>query len=147
MRTPVKIAFATVVLTQLVAVTLAWPLGFGHAGLTLATSLGACFNASMLFVSLRRREFYVPRSGWLVFMSRIFVALAVLGAVLAWLVGTPREWLDAGLWARVGRLGVLVVGGGCAYFGALFLLGFRLGDFDRKEVVHADKAVNPEGDR
>jgi len=147
MRTPVKIAFATVVLTQILAVALAWPLGFGHAGLTLATSLGACFNASLLFVFLRRRDFYVPHGGWLAFALRIFVALAVLGAVLAWLVGAPREWLDAGLWSRVGRLALLVVAGGVVYFGTLFLLGFRLRDFDRKEVAHADKPVNSEGDR
>jgi putative peptidoglycan lipid II flippase len=147
MRTPVKIAFATVVLTQVVAVTLAWPLGFGHAGLTLATSLGACFNASLLFVSLRRRNFYVPRSGWLTFALRVFVALAVVGALLAWLVGTPREWLDAGLWSRVGRLGLLVVAGAAAYFGTLFLLGMRLRDFDRKEVPHAEEPMNSEGDR
>ena len=134
MRTPVKIAFVTVVLTQLMAIALAWPLGFGHAGLTLATSLGACFNATLLFVFLRRHGFYAPRAGWLLFGLRIFVALVVLGAVLAWLVGAPREWLDAGLWVRIGRLAVLIGAGAGAYFGTLLLLGFRLRDFDRKEV-------------
>ena len=138
MRTPVKIAFVTVILTQLTAVTLAWPLGFGHAGLTLATSLGACFNATLLFVFLRRRGFFEPRHGWLPFALRIFVALAVLGGVLVWLVGAPREWLDAGLWTRAGRLGLLVVAGAASYFGTLWLLGFRVRDFDRREVAGVD---------
>ena len=133
MRTPVKVAFTTVIVTQALAVLFAWPLGLGHAGLTLATSLGACLNATLLFVLLRRRGFYAAASGWGMFVLRIFVALAVLGAVLAWLAGTPREWLDAGLWTRVGRLALLVAAGAGAYFGTLFLLGFRLRDFDRRE--------------
>jgi putative peptidoglycan lipid II flippase len=57
MRTPVKVAFVTVIVTQALAVTFAWPLRLGHAGLTLATSLGACLNASVLFVLLRRHGF------------------------------------------------------------------------------------------
>ena len=75
-------------------------------------------------------------------MLRIFVALAVLGGVLAWLVGTPREWLDATLWTRVARLALLVVAGAGAYFGTLLLLGFRVRDFDRREVAGADAPVD-----
>jgi putative peptidoglycan lipid II flippase len=142
MRTPVKIAFVTVIVTQVMAVLFAWPLGFGHAGLTLATSLGACLNATLLFIVLRRHGFYAAQPGWMSFMLRIFVALAVLGGVLAWLVGAPREWLDATLWTRVGRLALLVVAGGASYFGTLLLLGFRVRDFDRREVAGADAPVD-----
>lgn len=134
MRTPVKIAFVTVILTQVLAVTFAWPVGLGHAGLTLATSLGACFNASMLFLLLRRHGFFAPREGWLSFALRCIVALAVLGGVLAWLAGTPSAWLQAGLWVRVARLALLVGAGGVAYFGALYLLGFRLSQFSRADA-------------
>ena len=137
MRTPVRIAFVTVILTQVFAVALAWPLGLGHAGLTLATSLGACLNATLLFIVLRRRRFFVPRAGWSSFVLRVFIALVAMGAVLAWLVGSPQSWLDAGLWSRAGRLGGLVVAGAAVYFGTLFLLGFRVGDFNRREVAGA----------
>ncbi len=51
-KTPVKIAFVTVLVTQTLAVMLMWPLG--HAGLTLATSVGACVNAALLFWFLRK---------------------------------------------------------------------------------------------
>ena len=64
MRTPVKIAFVTVLVTQALAVLLAWPLGLGHAGLTLATSLGACVNAALLFWLLRKHGYYAPQPGW-----------------------------------------------------------------------------------
>ena len=146
MRTPVKIAFVTVMVTQALAVTFAWPLRLGHAGLTLATSLGACLNAALLFIALRRRGFFAPRAGWTPFLLRIFVALAVLGAVLVAIGGTPRDWLTATLWTRVGWLGGLVVGGAFAYFGTLFLLGFRLRDFNRREKPAGPVPLDDPGD-
>jgi putative peptidoglycan lipid II flippase len=131
MKTPVKIAFVTVLVTQTLAVILMWPMG--HAGLTLATSLGACVNASLLYVFLRRRGFYQPVPGWLPFLSRVVVALGVLAAALYVLAGPAEAWLAATLWQRIGRLAVVIAGGAAAYFGALLLLGFRLRDFDRRE--------------
>jgi len=109
-----------------------WPLG--HAGLTLATSLGACVNAGLLFTFLYRRRHYVPSPGWLGFASRLVVALGVLAAVLAFLAGPASYWIEAGLWSRVGRLGLVIAAAGVAYFGTLWLLGFRLADFSRREA-------------
>jgi putative peptidoglycan lipid II flippase len=146
MRTPVKIAFVTVMVTQALAVTFAWPLRLGHAGLTLATSLGACLNATLLFVALRRGGFFAPRAGWAPFLLRIFVALAVLGAVLVAIGGSPRDWLGATLWTRIAWLGGLVVAGAITYFGTLFLLGFRLRDFNRREKPAGPVLVDDAGD-
>jgi len=133
MKTPVKIAFVTVVVTQLLAWLLAWPLGFGHAGLTLATSLGACVNAALLFWLLRKHGFFAPQPGWAPFLGKVLVALAVLAAVLAWLAGPSSYWLAASLWQKVGRLAGVIAAGAVAYFAALYLLGFRLRDFNRRE--------------
>jgi hypothetical protein len=33
----------------------------------------------------------------------------------------------------VGRLGIVIAAGGIAYFGALWLVGFRIADFNRRE--------------
>jgi putative peptidoglycan lipid II flippase len=133
MKTPVKIAFLTVLVAQTLAVILMFPLG--HAGLTLAISLGACLNATLLFRQLRRRGIYAPQAGWLRFLAKLFVALAVLGALLAALAGPPAFWLHAGLWAKVGRLAWVVAAGAAAYFGALWLLGFRFADFSRSDAT------------
>lgn len=133
MRTPVKIAFLTVVVTQTLAVMLMFPLG--HAGLTLATSIGACVNAGLLALHLRRRGIYTPQAGWLQFVSRLLVALFVLGLALVALSGPASYWLHAGLWEKVGRLALVIGGGGVAYFGALWLLGFRPRDFSRTEAL------------
>ena len=132
MRTPVKIAFLTVLITQALAVALMWPLQ--QAGLTLATSLGACVNAALLFWFLRGQGFYAPRPGWFAFLCRLVVALGILAAVLSFLAGPAQFWLEAGLWAKLARLFGIIIGGAVAYFGALYLLGFRIRDFDRREA-------------
>jgi putative peptidoglycan lipid II flippase len=132
MRTPVKIAFLTVLITQTLAVLLMWPLQ--QAGLTLATSIGACVNAALLFWFLRRHGFYAPRPGWFAFLCRLVVALGVLVAALYFLAGPAQFWLEAGLWTKLARLFGIIVAGAVVYFGALFLLGFRIRDFDRREA-------------
>jgi putative peptidoglycan lipid II flippase len=132
MKTPVKVAFATVVVSQSCAFVLMHVIG--HAGLTLSTSIGALFNGTVLFVILRRRGLFVPQPGWLPFSLRLGVALVVLGSVLWLLAGTPDSWLQASLWQRIGRLGLTIGAGGVAYFAALGLLGFRVRDFARHEA-------------
>ena len=132
MKTPVKVAFATVLVTQAVALTLMWRIG--HAGLTLATSIGASFNAAMLFALLVRRGHFHPRPGWGAFAARIVIALCVLAGVLLALVGPADAWLAANLWHRLLRLAGTIAAGAFAYFATLALLGFRVADFDRREA-------------
>jgi putative peptidoglycan lipid II flippase len=141
LRTPVKIALVAVLVTQALALLLMWPLG--HAGLTLATSLGACVNAGLLFAFLVRHGHYQPREGWLAFLSRLVIALGVLAAVLVWVAGPAATWIDASLWARVGRLALVVAVGAAAYFATLWLLGFRLADFNRRDVEAAPAVAAP----
>ncbi|MBK9704225.1 MAG: murein biosynthesis integral membrane protein MurJ [Betaproteobacteria bacterium] len=131
MKTPVKIALVTVLVAQTLALLLMTRIG--HAGLTLATSLGACLNAALLFRSLRRRGIYQPRPGWTQFLARLVVAVGALCGVLFALAGTPADWLAASLGQRVARLAAICAAGGAAYFAALWLLGFRLRDFNRRE--------------
>ncbi|HVN34182.1 MAG TPA: murein biosynthesis integral membrane protein MurJ [Casimicrobiaceae bacterium] len=144
LNVPVKIAFTTVLVSQTLAVILMFPLG--HAGLTLSTSIGACFNASLLYTFLRRRGYYTPSPGWARFLAKLVVALLVLGAVLWWLGGPTSFWLSASLWQKAGRLAGVCAAGAGAYFGALWLLGFRIADFDRREA-HGEEAAQggPEG--
>jgi putative peptidoglycan lipid II flippase len=141
LRTPVKIAFVTVLVTQALALLLMWPLG--HAGLTLATSLGACVNAGLLFAFLTRGGHYRPRPGWVPFAARLVVALGVMAAALLWLAGPAAQWLDASLWTKVGRLALVIAGAAATYFATLWLLGFRLADFNRREAEAPEAALPP----
>ena len=131
LKTPVKIALLTVLVTQILAVILMFQIS--HAGLTLATSLGACLNATLLYVAMRRAGVYTPLPGWGRFLLRIGVALLVLGVVLWFAPGEDTFWLHAGLWAKIGRMAWVIVAGAIAYFAALWLMGFRLTDFSRHE--------------
>ncbi len=133
MTTPVKIAFVSVLVALAFALILMRPLG--HAGLTLSTSIGACLNAGLLFWFLRKRGIYAPRAGWPLFVAKLVVALFALAAVLLWLVGPASYWLAASLWEKVPRLAGVCAAGAAAYFGALWLLGFRLADFNRRDIA------------
>jgi len=129
-RTPVKIAVVTLVVTQLLNFVLVWELR--HAGLALSISIGACLNAGLLLRGLRRNAIYQPQPGWGVFVLKLVLAVYVMGAVLWVLCGNAESWLSASALERVARLGLLVVAGAVAYFGTLWLSGFRLRDFNRR---------------
>jgi putative peptidoglycan lipid II flippase len=87
----------------------------------------------LLFRALRRRDIYRPRPGWLAFLAKLVIALGVLAGVLVAIAGPATLWLEASLWAKIGRLLWVCAAGAGVYFGALWLLGFRLADFNRKE--------------
>jgi putative peptidoglycan lipid II flippase len=127
-RTPVKIAVAVLIATQLANLVLVpW---LAHAGLALSVSLGACANALALYIGLRRRGAYVPQPGWPRFLLRLLLALAALAAAL-WFAQRGVDWtaLQSAPWQRAGLLAVLVGGAATLYFAALFALGFRPRDF------------------
>jgi putative peptidoglycan lipid II flippase len=129
-RTPVKIAVISLVVTQLLNLVLVWELR--HAGLALSISIGACLNAGLLLRGLRRHAIYQPQPGWGVFMLKLALAVYVMGAVLWLMSGQATDWLAAGAFKRVAWLMLLVVVGAGAYFTTLWLSGFRLRDFNRR---------------
>ena len=130
-RTPVKIAVITLVVTQLLNLLFIWELR--HAGLALAISLGACLNAGLLLRGLRRRAIFTPLPGWGGFVLKLALAVYVMGTVLWLLSGSTTSWLSAGALERVGRLALLVLTGGGVYFASLWILGFRVRDFARRD--------------
>lgn len=129
-RTPVRIAVATLALTQLMNLVFVWPLA--HAGLALAIGIGACFNAALLLRGLRRRDIYTPRPGWGVFTFKLALALYAMTVVLWLAAGGDASWLAMGAAARVVKLTGVVLLGAAAYFAALWLLGFRLEEFAKR---------------
>jgi putative peptidoglycan lipid II flippase len=129
-KTPVKIALLTLLATQAMNLAFIGPLQ--HAGLALSIGLGACLNAGILFYKLRSFGIFQPQPGWAVFLFKLMTALAVMGLLL-WLgVGRSGQWIEYGFSQRIAHLSALVVGGACAYFAALWLLGFRLHQFKRR---------------
>jgi putative peptidoglycan lipid II flippase len=131
-RTPVKIALLTLTLTQLM--NLAFIGWLKHAGLALSTGLAACINAGLLYRGLRQRQVYLPQPGWTGFVLRLTIALAVLAATLWFGMGSEASWLAMPTAERLLTLSALVLGGIAAYFGTLWLLGFRPSDFAKRSA-------------
>jgi putative peptidoglycan lipid II flippase len=130
-RTPVKIAAASLVITQLLNIALVPTLA--HAGLALSIGLGATVNAALLAITLRRRGVYRPRPGWASFVLRALPAQIVLGSLLL-LASARIDWVDLGSQpgARIAALAGVLAGVVLAYFATLALFGFRPADFTRR---------------
>ena len=124
-KTPVKIALATLVLTQLLNLVFV-PL-MGHAGLAVATSLAACFNAGLLLVRLRQRGTYRPEPGWGKLILKCLLAALVMAGLLAWL-NQPLNWgaEQARPLLRLGMLFGLIGLAVASYFASLRLLGLPI---------------------
>ena len=135
MGTPVKIAFVTVLVTQPLAVLLAWPLGLEQAGLTLATSIGAILNGGLLLWLLMRRGYFRPAPGWPAFFAKVCVAVVMLAIVAKWSMGVEATWLTAGVAQKLSHLALIIGAGAVVYFGTLYALGLRIAHFNRREAA------------
>ncbi|WPC04416.1 murein biosynthesis integral membrane protein MurJ [Pseudomonas benzenivorans] len=131
-RTPVRIAVVTLIATQLMNLALIGPLA--HAGLALAIGLGACLNAGLLYWQLRKGDYFQPQPGWGLFLGKLLLAVAAMGAVLLAAMHFMPAWSEGNMLLRLLRLGGLVLAGLASYFAMLLLLGFRLRDFARRAL-------------
>jgi putative peptidoglycan lipid II flippase len=130
-RTPVKVAIATLLVTQLLNVVFV-PF-FAHAGLALAISVGACFNAGWLWVLMLRSGAYRPQPGWGAFLFKLAVALYLMGGAIWYSMGRESSWFELPAGARAARLAMVIVLGATAYFAALGIMGLRPRHFSRHE--------------
>ena len=134
-RSPVKIAIAVLVVTQLLNLVLVpW---LAHAGLALAIGIGACLNAAALFIGLRRKGIYQPAEGWRRFFLQQSLALAALAAPLWW-AARHIDWLglQATPFVRAATLGAVFFVGGVAYVACLAAAGLRPRHLRRAPVAN-----------
>ncbi|TWG85763.1 putative peptidoglycan lipid II flippase [Cupriavidus gilardii J11] len=132
-RTPVKIAVAMLIITQLA--NLLFVPWIGHAGLALSISIAATLNAALLFFWLRRTGVYRPKPGWWLFLAQLSAAALLLAGMLLWFART-FDWVALGatpLW-RIALLASSLVLAAVVYFGTLWLTGLRYAAFRRKAV-------------
>ncbi|WP_296658824.1 murein biosynthesis integral membrane protein MurJ [Paraburkholderia sp.] len=130
-KTPVKIGVGVLVATQ-ISNYIFVPI-LSHAGLTLSVGLGACINALLLFIGLRRRGIYTPSSGWAKFFVQLLGACLVLAGAMHW-SANAYDWIGlrhAPL-ARIALLGACLVLFAALYFGMLWLMGFKYAYFKRR---------------
>ena len=132
-RTPVRIGIIAMISSSAMNVVLVFPLA--HAGLALATSLGAYINSWLLYSTLRREGIYCASSAWRGFLLQVTFASVAMGAVL-WLCVTPLDqWQTWTMAARAARLTLAMLAGAVVYFGCLWLSGLRFRDMAAREHV------------
>jgi len=124
-RTPVRIAVAVLVFTQV----LNWLLVpyLAHAALTLSIALGALVNALALLIGLRRQGQYQPLPGWGLLLLQVLLATGVLGAGLYGLA-QHVDWVGmrSEPWQRIGFMALVLAGSFVVYFTTLRVIGVDL---------------------
>jgi putative peptidoglycan lipid II flippase len=128
--TPVKIGIVTLIATQ--AMNLAFIVPLRHAGLALAIGIGACLNAFLLYMMLRRQGIYAPQPGWVVFVLKVLASVVFMAIVLFTSMGEMGWWLGASWERKLPAVLGLVLLGSAAYGACLLAFGFRLRDFSRR---------------
>ena len=130
-RTPVRIAVAMLVVTQLLNLLLVPWMGF--AALSLSIGLSALVNAGLLLRGLLKAGVYRPAAGWPRFALQVVAACALLAAYLSW---AQRAWDWVGLQPhalqRAGWLALVLMGACGVYFAALSLMGLPWRSFVRR---------------
>ena len=121
--TPMRIAVVAVVVNVVLSIVLVNSMA--HTGLALAISIAAWVNAILLFVMLLKRDIYQPERGWLWFLFRVGVAVAVMSLCLIMLDRPSEVWFEQSLWQRTTWLLLMVGAGVAAYFITLLILGVR----------------------
>ncbi|WP_312837553.1 murein biosynthesis integral membrane protein MurJ [Atlantibacter hermannii] len=131
-KTPVKIAIVTLIMTQVMNLAFIGPLK--HAGLSLSIGLAACLNASLLYWQLRKQKIFQPEPGWARFLIRLVIAVLVMAGALIGMMMVMPAWDIGSMPYRILRLLAVVCVGVVAYFATLAVLGFRVKDFARRTV-------------
>ncbi|MDP2901820.1 MAG: murein biosynthesis integral membrane protein MurJ [Methylovulum sp.] len=124
LKTPVRYG-SYAMLASLALNVLALPLA--HAGLALATSLGACFNAMLLLNKLMQDQVFNPAKGWRLFFMRVTLASLTMSLSLYYLVDA-QWWVAWSSGERIINLLKWILVGIVAYAMTLVLTGLRLRD-------------------
>ena len=130
-RTPVRVAMAVLLITQLLNIALV-PV-FRHAALTLSIGLGAMINALWLLLGLLKRGSYQPEPGWRGFAWRVTGASLLLLGFLLW-ANSAFAWvqLRSDSATRIGLMAMVLLASAVLYFSALWATGLKLRQFLRR---------------
>jgi putative peptidoglycan lipid II flippase len=129
-RTPVRISIRAVFVNIALNLAIVVPMvrmGIpgAHAGLAAATGLAAVYNASALYMGLRRTGIYSPGEGWRALAVRVLLANLAMAVALWFAAGPLDAWLEAAWQARGLRLAGCIGLGMGVYVATLLALGLR----------------------
>ena len=122
MKTPVRFGIYAMVVNMGMNIALVFPLA--HAGLALATSLGAFFNASLLLSKLLKDKIYKPGKNWANFIVKIIFANEIM-ALFLYVYVDGNQWYDWTAFDRAFNLALWIVLGCLVYVISLLFIGIR----------------------
>lgn len=122
-KTPLCIAIITFIFTQLMNLIFIGPLK--HAGLSLSISLGACFNAALLYWQLRKKKFFQPKPGWCILLLRLISSMLIMALVSIMLLKIMPDWDKGNMFWRLIRLFSVITGSIFTYCITLWVIGCR----------------------
>ena len=127
-KTPMLIAFLSLLINVCLNYLLAFYYGLGHLGLAIASSISAVVSVMILSFILKT-EGLISFSGiFSAFSSKVLIASVALISFLS----VFNQYFDFELFTEVQRLlhlGAAVIGSLIIYFGVSFFLGVRTTDF------------------
>jgi putative peptidoglycan lipid II flippase len=127
LRTPARIGIYAVgvnLLVSLVSTFLLAPPGWGHAGLALAASTAASFNAMVLWLILKSRGHLLTSRGNRRFVAQLVLANAILATVLI-MAQADLHFESLATSTRIKTLAALILGGAFVYLATLLIAGVR----------------------
>lgn len=138
-KTPVRIGIIALMANMALNVVFVVPwvlLGFvgPHAGLALATSVGAFINAGLLFRALKREGVLLPMPGWRKFLLQVSGASMVMAVVVWFVAGPLASWQALGVMMQMTRLLLVISLGAAVYAATLWLAGLRPNDLKLSPV-------------
>lgn len=116
-KTPVTIAFASMVTNTVLIIAMVRPLGF--VALPLATTIAYGLNFALLYVFLGRRYGALWDSAMAVSLSKIVVSAAAMAAVMHFTLGAMTDRFNTGGLLNEIFLVAAPLGAGCATYAAL----------------------------
>ncbi|WWO99058.1 MAG: murein biosynthesis integral membrane protein MurJ [Candidatus Dasytiphilus stammeri] len=126
-KTPVKIAMITLLISQLVNLLYIGILK--HLALSLSLSISACLNAILLYWQLRKKNIYQPQPGWREFMLKLTISVTLMAASLVIIMSLIPDWQIWTMLGRLWRMLIVILIGTSIYCMTLLLLGLRLKHF------------------
>jgi len=127
LRTPVRYGLYAVIANLALNLALIFqlaPIGWGHAGLALATALAALFNAGLLLAKLLKERIYKPEPGWPMFLLRVALASGVMAPLLVY-ASNAYPWQNWPPTDRISHLALWILLGFATYLSCLTLTGLR----------------------
>ena len=122
MKTPVRFGIYAMVANMGMNIAFVFPLA--HAGLALATSLGAFFNASLLLSKLLKDRIYKPGKNWANFIVKIIFANEIM-ALFLYVCVDGDQWFDWNAFDKAFNLALWIALGGLVYGISLLFIGIR----------------------